>query len=379
MSNDDKALYRKLSLVALIKKIVENSDPLALEEFHNNRTIFRFRYGEKRDLRFVEFLSGLCKEIENDKSLGSQVFAIAAEAYDLTLDRFSNLPGQKSSLSENAPDKDRTEKSSGSDCRNSYKAYLARITKSFKDEPPKSQIEAEERAATCMQGLVRNHFYWSQLEAKRRLSQFWSRSDWKLKGGTISVWMPIFISGQKRRKWLEKNIANPDPKRAGEQQRVQDIINAKLSKETTNKVIFGLINLHNKAEPLWSEKDEEFGISLGRVVADEKAENIDQLRRSIRNLGKEKLKHLIWRIFEDLNSEEYEDGRIAKDFGLSKATFSRFAGSRWTMAESTIPDLWLNTAKVLSNHNIFKEVAMQTGYLEIAENLSGMNNPRRIR
>ena len=60
MKNDNRVLYRRLSLVALIKKIVEESDPLALKEFHDNRTIFRFRYGEKRDLHFVEFLRALC-------------------------------------------------------------------------------------------------------------------------------------------------------------------------------------------------------------------------------------------------------------------------------------------------------------------------------
>ena len=38
-----------------IRKIVEQNDVLALEEFHNNRTLFRLKRGEKRDLHFVEF------------------------------------------------------------------------------------------------------------------------------------------------------------------------------------------------------------------------------------------------------------------------------------------------------------------------------------
>jgi hypothetical protein len=36
MKNDNRELYRRLFLVALIKKIVEKSDTLALEEFHNS-------------------------------------------------------------------------------------------------------------------------------------------------------------------------------------------------------------------------------------------------------------------------------------------------------------------------------------------------------
>jgi hypothetical protein len=374
MKNDNRQLYRRLSLVALIKKVVEESDPLALKEFHDNRTIFRFRSGEKREMRLVEFLNGLCERVEKDKNLGRQAFEIAAMAYDLTLDKFSNLPGQPSPLLKTDHDKGRTEKSNGSDCRYYYKAYLARITKLFKRDPPTSQIEAEERAALCMQGLVRNHFYKSQLEAMRRIYTFWSRYTWKIKGGTINVWLPVFIRGRKRGEWLKKNIKDPDPNREGEKQRVQEIINAKLANETVNRVIDGTTNLQNGGAPLWPKEYGEFGIALGQVVADEKAKNIAQLRRSIRNLGKQKLKRMIKRIFKDVNSQEYEDGKVAKDFGLSKATFSRFAGSRWTESKSPIPDLWLNTARVLSKHKIFKKVAMQTGYLKMAETISKSNN-----
>ena len=374
MKNDNREFYRRLSLVALIKKIVEESDPLALEEFHNNRTVFRFRSGEKREMRFIEFLNGLCERVEKDKSLGRQAFAIAAMAYDLTLDKFSNLPGQPSPLLKTYHDKGRTEKSNGSDCRYYYKAYLVRITKLFKHDPPTIQIEAEERASLCMQGLVRNHFYKSQLQAKRELNAFWSRYTWNIKGGVIRILLPVFIKGQKRGEWLENNIKDPDPKREGEKQRVQEIINAKLANETVNRVIDGTTTLQNGGAPLWPKEDGEFGIALGQVVADEKAKNIDQLRRSIRNLDKQKLKRMIQRIFKDVNSQEYEDGKVAKDFGISKATFSRFAGSRWTEEKSPIPDLWLNTAKVLSKHKIFKKVAMQTGYLKIAETISKTNN-----
>ena len=374
MKNDNEALYCRLSLVALIKKIVDESDPMALEEFHNNRTVFRFRSGEKREMRFIEFLTGLCERIEKDKSMEGQAFEIAAIAYDLTLDKFCNLPGQSAYLLKTDFDKNRAERSRGSDCRLYYKAYLTRITKLFKDKPPTSQIEAEEKAALCMQGLVRNHFYKSQLEAKRRLYTFWSRYLWIIKGGSINIWLPVFLKGRKRGEWLKKNIVDPDPNREGEKQRVQEIINALLVDETISKVVERTANLQNSVAPLWSKKDEQFGISLGQVVADEKAENIDQLRRSIRNLGKKKLKRMIKRIFKDLSREGYEDGKVAKDFGISKATFSRFAGSRWTKAESPIPDLWLNTAKVLSQDKIFKEVAMKTGYLKMAETISETNN-----
>ena len=76
-----------------------------------------------------------------------------------------------------------------------------------------------------------------------------------------------------------------------------------------------------------------------------------------------KLKRLVLRIFEELCHGEYNDGKVAKDFGLSKATFSRFAGSRWTKSGSVTPDLWVNTAQVLSAHKDFKKVAVESGVL----------------
>ena len=81
-------------------------------------------------------------------------------------------------------------------------------------------------------------------------------------------------------------------------------------------------------------------------------------------LGKKRFKQLILRIFENIKSGEYSDEKLARDFGLSKATFSRFAGSQWHKKETPIPDLWLNTAKVLSQNSTFKKVTKETGFLK---------------
>ena len=76
---------------------------------------------------------------------------------------------------------------------------------------------------------------------------------------------------------------------------------------------------------------------------------------------------MIHHIFENIISDEYQDNTVAKTFGLSKATFSRFAGSRWNSSESNIPDLWLNMAQVLSVHPVFKETAREAGVWEQVE------------
>jgi hypothetical protein len=176
------------------------------------------------------------------------------------------------------------------------------------------------------------------------------------------VRLPVFIKGRERQQWLEKNIDKPDPIRPGERQRIQKIINRKLVREilvSLDDVIE--IKGGNNADELldWNETS---GKSLAKVVAEEKAMNIHQQRRSIRTLGKIKLKKMILQIFEEISCDDYKDSEIAKDFGLTKATFSRFAGSRWSNLGSSIPDLWHNTAQVLKDHPIFRQVAKDAGF-----------------
>ena len=58
----------------------------------------------------------------------------------------------------------------------------------------------------------------------------------------------------------------------------------------------------------------------------------------------------------------YEEKRLADAFGISRATFTRFAGSRWKMdADGRVPDLWANTAQTLAAHAPFMEAAEEAG------------------
>ena len=82
-----------------------------------------------------------------------------------------------------------------------------------------------------------------------------------------------------------------------------------------------------------------------------------------------RLKKMILQIFNELPNDEYEDTKIASAFGLSKATFSRFAGSKWNENDSQIPDLWLNTAQILSKHEIFMELAEKAGIWEKVQHI----------
>lgn len=197
-----KLRYRKLSLVKLIEKIVTRSDRLALKEFHNNRTLFTYQ-GTRRML-FIDYLNELRESTARQTWIASNSLEVAERAYDLTMDKFNNLPSR-------AKNKISPIKPKGPDCRKNFKAFLDYIAQFFKTEPPANEIEEEAIAAMNMQGLVRLHFYRSLREAKRKANPFWSRYYWKVRGYSICVWLPVSLRGGERREWLEKNIDDPDP------------------------------------------------------------------------------------------------------------------------------------------------------------------------
>lgn len=369
-----KLWYRNLSLVKLVEKIVGKSDRPALEEFHNHRTLFSYK--ERPPLLFIDYLKELRESTARRTWIAPNALEVADKAYDLTIDKFSNLPGIKKSSQKAKSKGSQKMKHKGADCRLYFKAFLGGVVNSLKTNPPANEIEEESRAAMIMQGLVKRHFYLSLLEAKRSSNPFWSRYYWRVKRDTICVWLPVSLGGRERQKWLVKNIDKPNPRREGERERIQSIIDQKLVKERFVPLEKATGFSNEEELQYQSDSGETFGISLAEAVAEEKAENIGQQRPSIRALGEERLKHLVLRIFNDMSSDEYEDGKVARDFGLSKATFSRFAGSKWLSTESIIPDLWLNTAEVLSTHPTFKEVAISTGVWKQVQTILEMGAPR---
>ena len=351
--------YRNLSLMKLVKKIVDKSDRRALQEFHNSRTLFHYNGGPP--LHFIDYLNELRESAAKRVWSAPHALQVAEKAYDLTIDKFNNLPGKKRSSRKGGRKPACNMKPQGIDCRLNFMAFLKKIDDSFTTEPPQNQIEEEARAAMILQGLVSRHFYRSLLDALRKANPFRSRYNWRVRGKTICVWLPVSLEGRKRREWLAKKIDDPDPRRPGETERIQSIIDRELVRGRF--VPIDPDTHHSSGASLlpWSHSGGTFGESLAQAIADEKARNIHMQRPCIRALGDKALRQLVLRIFKDLRCDEYEDGKVARDFGLSKATFSRFAGSKWLLSESGIPDLWKNAAEVISTNPTFKEVAIDTG------------------
>jgi len=349
-----------LSLIELIRSITDHSCRQALHEFHSNRTIFYLNGADP--MLFVDYLIKLREKSLPPAQRTIQSLELADKAYDITLDKFSRLPASANT----------SEPEQGIDCRFYFQAFLEHAESLLISKHPADGFEQEIIAAHALQNFVRRHYYFSFIEAERQNSRFWTRYNWNICGHTLCIWLPIYISGLNRRKWLERNIDDPDPARPGERQRIQKIVDKKLAKPSLLYIDEKSKVATDNVPPLWDTDYENEDLLLGTVVAREKADNIEKQRRSIQRLGPEKLKQMIKRIFTDISSDNYNVGKIARDYGLSKSTFSRFAGSKW-QNNKKVPDLWQNTAQVLLTHPVFKEVLKISGMLKHIKDNFGIN------
>jgi len=365
--------YKKATLVVLAWAIYNKADRNALRELHDNRTLFNSTTNGR--VVMAEFLLELKSRDLAFQWCGRDSVAVD-RAYDLTLAKFLNLPlDGKNGLQGTGDDKP--------DCRHYYKAFHDHVNTSLQEKPAATVIEIELRAAEVLQGMVTRHFYLSCLECRRRSMKLVRRYRWQVNGHSLTVWLPIEISGQRCRTWLESNVGNVDPTRPGERERIQSVVDRLWSRRR----ILSLDRLSQQEQAVSADADfrrffteEEISVQgLASFVAQEKADNSADQRPTIRALGSSRLRKLVTTVFESIAEERYHAERIAEDYDLSKATFSRFAGSRWasdddTLGVSDIPDLWRNTAHVLASHDDFVDVAKQAGVWERVRRVAGIED-----
>ncbi len=355
--------YRRLSLLELVMRIVYFSDKHALKELHDNRFIFRFGNGPL--LRLAEYVDKLCNRTYKRWETWRNPFELRDQAYNQTIDRFSNMPPDNYiEISKEEKFSGRRLKQKGADCRYYFMAFLCRALKDFEANPPRSKIEQEARTATILTKHVERQFYkYCCKDAERNSNLLVSRYFWRRRG--CFVWLPSSMSGNEKRRWLDENIKNPEMM---DRETIQNIINDLLPMAT-------LLSLDKPGieSTYYVEREQALPATLTKerisnelpvVVAEHKIDNIEHQRPAIRELGKELLKRLILVIFEELSFGEYNSAEVARIFGLNKATFSRFAGSRWILDGGIvrkIPDLWRNLSKVLASHPEFVEAAQEAG------------------
>lgn len=346
---ESESSLRSLGLAELVGRIAELDDRRALRELHDHRTAFRLGSGPAMVLG--EFLAALLVTRWASRLAGGDE-AILDGAYDITVDKFTHLPTPGDPV-----------KSPGPDCRHYYADFLRRVDTAMDSQTqPIDDLGKERLAAVILQRVVMLHFRLSCLEARRRRDRARTRYAWHVNGGVLYLWMPASVSGAKRRSWLERNVGPADPTCPGERARVQAIIDKQLGTAAHVPICDWDAASPNAKRPEESLIEAEVGVmGLARAVAAEKAERIDEQRPSVAALGRGGLKQLILRVFEDLADGQYEEKQLAEDFGLSRPTFSRFAGSRWRGTGDRIPDLWANVARVLAGHRDFVEAARKAG------------------
>ena len=362
--------YDHMFLLDLVTCILRG-DVDALRNLHDHRPLFRSQDG--RYVRLVEYVTLLCETPLAHRWCGGDD-TVLEQAANLTVDKFSNLPTEAGSS--------RDTRARGPDCRHYFRAFVEYATVRFKLDPPASAMDAEIAAARMLQKLVDRHVRLSCLESWRRAQRLVRRYIWQIDGQALYIWLPVEMLGGRCRRWLEAHVPDVELERPGEQDRVQAVVDRLLSLPK----FLSLDQAHRTAPDVACRRDpvgalieeETAGRGLAQTVAEEKAENIGQQRPAIRQLGPDKLRQLIQEVFESLVRGDYRSDRIASRFGLSEATFSRFAGSRWRgdgtePVRGSVPDLWVNTARTLSRHPDFVAAAQQAGVWKRVEEV--LNRP----
>ena len=387
MEKKDKQGWKALdkeSTIDLVRRIVEGSDRLALSVLLETRKLFRLS-DEKQPLLLPEFLLKLRNRLapqELKSKIDRKVFADCV--YDLTMAKYSNFPETKSRKLKSG---DYDLKGSKVDCRNYYRAFLREIQQKKDKGKIKKQEEEELYAGKILQNRVYSNFSRSKQDCKRD-TLFSIRYTWKVKGTKLNFYYPSHLAAQEFRKWLEENIMDVDFRNPFELDRIQSIIDANLHRGyhvclDDPDSLFDLDTEMGDESSLTELKESQVFVSdLGKAVAQKKVKEIHELRPGIAKLGEKAVKRLILEIFSDLSEADYSVTRIADQYGISKPTLSRFAGSKWFEKiedgkDIEIPKLWRNTAKILAENPTFMEMVLKSGFAGILKNVIDIIEPKK--
>ena len=386
VSNKGKERYKNLtgeSTVRLIQRVVKDSDTLALRVLMETRKLFYLLH--EPPLLLPEFIMKLRDRIASRANYNADDCKLADCTYDLTLDKYSNFPEPTKKSSK---PKKRPLKGMRVDCRKYFSAFLQTFNREKKREKIESQSQQEFLAGIILKRQVWKNFWWSRKECERG-TPFSIRYAWKVGDVKIYLWYPACLTPKEFKAWLKKNVKDVNPRVTAENKRIQSLIDEKLGRgHHVSLDESGIVRtLKAKDEPCSSNTQEGhmFGRNLADAVAQEKTENIEKLRPAIRELGQDTVKKLIMQIFSEIEQDDYELTKMAWQYGISKATLSRFAGSSWFekmdgVQTVTVPDLWKNTAGVLAENPVFLDTVLASGFEDkLKEVLGHIDSDRRER
>ncbi len=355
----DNSTYSKLPTAELIKRIASYADERALSELLSQRKLLWLEGAwnllpeflwKLRQKKFRPYMSTRGSNDASDEKVDL--------VYDRMLQKFSAL---KPAVGTPATD--------GPYCNQQYIRLSGKISESRANQQDQLQLEAEVEVGRLFRNLVIRQVSYSWLEVCRIADQSYARYRWKLGANFMELKRPRWMKGHAFRKWLEQNIDHPAPNRKGEKERIQNQIYETFGFRKTAS----LQNMEGRdaalatnLDPVQVEERQYLATNLYATVANEKADKLHEQRPAIRRLGKEGLRRLVLRILNDYIDAGHKDVDIAREFNLSKATFSRFAGRDWQKnskgkAGTVVPDLWQNMAMVISQNPYFVEAASRLG------------------
>lgn len=332
--------YAGFSIIELAKLIFENSDAAALKEltekrkpiFHNDEWVSmvefidRLRQSEDR----LKYAFGTIQEIED----------ITSRAVVILYARFTNL-----------------HRNTGPDCRNQYRELLRQVRNESTGTGECLKTEMETIVPEKLSSLLETQFVHCLKEANREANDLFHRYTWQSGELKVELKRPAWISTRNFKEWLKENTQDFRIEDRKARRRIQD----KIYEEFGRGGFFQLEEIGNLADE--PEEPVSQVNNLIEDVAEKIAAEFKDLKPSIRVIGRAKVKKLIIKILESrLKEDGCKDTEIAKEFGLSKSAFSRFAGRWWKQGEITsVPDLWRNVGELVMGDAKYTSAILESG------------------
>ncbi len=339
--------YSDLSTLMLIEKIVNDADQNILNYFISNRKLLWYKgkrvllpeyLYELKNINYYPFISITSNEKHLDLKLDL--------TYDRAIKKFIELSSE--------------EENEGPFCDKQYQSLVKQLNDYKRGNPNCSELELESECERRFQKMVIRHLSYSWLEVCRSSNRLYQRYRWELPTGTVEVKKPQHIDGRSFNRWLVKHVEEPNPVSKREKCRIQKIIDDWFG-------VLGEIDSSDIEYKLKEESDpydtiEKYPEDFISMIASEKASSVKILRPAISKIGKSQVYLLVKKILESLQFDDSKDSQIQQEFGLSKSTYSRFAGKEWREKNNgEVPDLWKNIATIVTKDPIISEHAESIG------------------
>jgi len=247
-------------------------------------------------------------------------------------------------------------------CDAQYKRLYEDLGQAMGNFVETDPLKIERESARLLTRMIYNHIQYSWLEACRHYDPNYVRYRWRRETQILELIRPRGVPVGLFRKWLELEFPNKDQLLQRQLPEIRERI----------RNHYGYFNDHAvnadesiAEDPIETSIQKNLSHNLIFDVALEKQTNINEQRPTIRALGSKKLFNLCVEILENYTSKGFSFAKLAKEYGLSKTSLSRFAGTEWTKdaSEGSVSDLWQNMAKVILSDPLFTDAATSLAIL----------------